>query len=568
MQLTAENRSTLAEIGRTKLEAAVWDVSIGDYLIHCLEDYGIRHIFGIPGDYVLSFYAMLERSPIKLVGCTREDCAGFAADAYARLNGIGAVCVTYCVGGLSLCNSIAGAYAEKSPVVVISGSPGMRERTDNPLLHHRVKEFRTQAEVFRRICCAEAELNDPHTALRSIDRVLSTVARLRRPGYIELPRDMVGVVPEGPHLHTHRTPTSNPDALAESVADAVHRIGESQTPIIIAGVEIQRFGLQADLLRLVEEANIPIATTMLGKSVIDERHPLFIGLYEGAMGREDVTRFVEESDCIILLGESLTDINMGIFTANLPPTRSIFATADALRISHHAYEGVLLGDFVAGLAAAGLKKTSRKLPRRPEKCAGPWRPKAGEPITVRRLIARLNQVLDDSMVVIADPGDALFASSELVVHGQTEYLSPAYYTSMGFSVPGSLGAAIARPDLRPLVLVGDGAFQMTGMELSTIVREGLAPIVIVLDNRGYGTERILHLGDHRFNEVHPWRYDKLPEVLGLGCGHAVHTEEDFDAALSAALSDKGQMHLLHVHIDVDDRSQTLDRLAEKLQKRV
>ncbi len=472
MQLTAENRSTLAEIGRTKLEAAVWDVSIGDYLIHCLEDYGIRHIFGIPGDYVLSFYAMLERSPIKLVGCTREDCAGFAADAYARLNGIGAVCVTYCVGGLSLCNSIAGAYAEKSPVVVISGSPGMRERTDNPLLHHRVKDFRTQAEVFRRICCAEAELNDPHTALRSIDRVLATVARLRRPGYIELPRDMVGVVPEGPHLHTHRTPTSNPDALAESVADAVHRIAESQTPVIIAGVEIQRFGLQADLLRLVEGANIPIATTMLGKSVIDERHPLFIGLYEGAMGREDVTRFVEESDCIILLGESLTDINTGIFTANLPPTRSIFATADALRISHHAYEGVLLGDFVAGLAAAGLKKTSRKLPRRPEKCAGPWRPKAGEPITVRRLIARLNQVLDDSMVVIADPGDALFASSELVVHGQTAYLSPAYYTSMGFSVPGSLGAATARPDLRPLVLVGDGAFQMTGMELSTIVRAG------------------------------------------------------------------------------------------------
>ena len=139
-----------------------------------------------------------------LVGCTREDCAGFAADAYARLNGIGAVCVTYCVGGLSLCNSIAGAYAEKSPVVVISGSPGMRERFNNPLLHHRVKDFHTQAEVFRRICCAEAELNDPHTALREIDRVLAAVVRHRRPGYIELPRDMVGVVPDGPHTPTRK----------------------------------------------------------------------------------------------------------------------------------------------------------------------------------------------------------------------------------------------------------------------------------------------------------------------------------------------------------------------------
>ncbi|NLF07483.1 MAG: alpha-keto acid decarboxylase family protein, partial [Pirellulaceae bacterium] len=517
---------------------------------------------------VLSFYSMLERSPLQLVGCTREDCAGFAADAYARLNGISAVCVTYCVGGLSLCNSIAGAYAEKSPVVVVSGSPGMRERADNPLLHHRVKDFRTQAEVFRRICCAEAELNDPGAALRDIDRVLSTVARLSRPGFIELPRDMVHVVPEGPHLHSHRQPSSNSEALSEAVADAVQRIEKSDGPVIIAGVEIQRFGLQDKLISFAEEANIPIAATMLGKSVVDERHPLFIGLYQGAMGREDVTRFVEQSDCIILLGESLTDINTGIFTANLPTSRTIFATSELLRISHHRYSDVLLGDFLAGLADAGLKKTPRKLPRKPEKCAGPWKPENDKPITIRRLIARLNQTVNDSMVIIADPGDALFASSELVVHGQTTYLSPAYYTSMGFSVPGALGAATARPDLRPLVLVGDGAFQMTGMELSTIVGRGLNPIVILLDNLGYGTERVLHPGDHRFNDVHPWQYHKLPEVLGKGRGYDVRMEADFDAALQTALDDDSQMHLLHVHIDLDDRSATLDRLAEKMSGRV
>ena len=134
--------------GRSRHPSAVSGASIGEYLIRRLQDYGVRHVFGIPGDYVLSFYAMLEKSPLGLVGCTREDCAGFAADAYARLNGIGAVCVTYCVGGLSLCNSIAGAFAEKSPVVVISGSPGVRERLANPLLHHRVKDFHTQADVF------------------------------------------------------------------------------------------------------------------------------------------------------------------------------------------------------------------------------------------------------------------------------------------------------------------------------------------------------------------------------------------------------------------------------------
>src|ERR1700694_271267 len=159
--------SQLAAGGKT-----VVGQSIGEFLIRRLQDYGIRDVFGIPGDYVLAFYSMLEHSPINLVGCCREDNAGFAADAYARVNGMGAVCVTYCVGGLSVANSIAGAYAEKSPVVVISGSPGMRERVNNPLLHHKVKDFRTQAEVFEKICTAGTELTEASTAFREIDRVL------------------------------------------------------------------------------------------------------------------------------------------------------------------------------------------------------------------------------------------------------------------------------------------------------------------------------------------------------------------------------------------------------------
>jgi indolepyruvate decarboxylase len=268
----------------------VCGVSIGDYLIRRLQDYGVRDIFGIPGDYVLAFYAQLEKSPIRLVGCTREDCAGFAADAYARLNGIGAVCVTYCVGGLSLCNSVACAYAEKSPVVVISGSPGMRERFNNPLLHHRVKDFHTQSEVFRKLCAAEAELNDPQTALREIDRVLDTVVRRRRPGYLELPRDLVGVVPDGVHNPFSKEPASDPETLAEAVAEAARRIAESKKPVIIAGVEIHRFGLQKLLLEFAEEAGIAIVCTMLGKSVIGEEHPLFAGMRIGRRGNHPVRR--------------------------------------------------------------------------------------------------------------------------------------------------------------------------------------------------------------------------------------------------------------------------------------
>jgi indolepyruvate decarboxylase len=541
---------------------------VGEYLIRRLADYGVRDVFGIPGDYVLAFFAMLEKSPLRLVGCTREDCAGFAADAYARVNGIGAVCVTYCVGGLSLCNSIAGAYAEKSPVVVISGAPGVGERIKNPLLHHKVKDFQTQAEVFHKLCGADAVLLDPQSAFRRIDRVLEAVVRYKRPGYIELPRDMVHAVPEGPYTSTIRAPASDPDALAEAVAETVRRIAESRAPVIIADVEIHRFGLQERLLALAEGAGIPMVSTILGKSVVSERHPLFAGLYEGAMGRDEVTRFVESSDCVLLLGAFMTDINLGIYTAQLDPAKCIDATSETLRISRHHYEGVLLGDFIEGLIAAKLKVPPRALPARPGAFDEVFQLRPEQPITIRRLIARLNQALDETTVVIADPGDALFASSDLVIHRQTEYLAPAYYASMGFAVPAALGVMVARPDLRPIVLVGDGAFQMTGMELSTAVRYGFHPLVIVLDNRGYGTERWLHAGVHAFNDVQPWQYHKLPAVLGGGTGYEVRTEGEFDGALRAALADRSGPSLLHVRLDPADASQALERLAGRLRQRV
>src|SRR5487761_352021 len=324
-------------------------LSIGEYLIRRLQDFGVRDVFGIPGDYILGFYSMLEKSPVNVVGCCREDNAGF--DAYARINGMGAVCVTYGVGGLSLCNSIAGAYAEKSPVVVISGAPGIRERYKNPLLHHKVREFRTQLDVFDKLCVATAELNDPTLAFRDIDRVLSTCLRNKRPVYIELPRDMVKVVPDVPHEFRSLDATSDPEALAEAVAEAARLIGECRKPVILAGVEIHRYGLQDELLNFAESTRIAMACTVMGKSVVRETHPLFAGLYEGAMSRAEVTAFVEESDCVIMLGTFMTDIDLGIYTANLDPARCIYAASDDLRIRHHHYQDVLLGDFIRALTA-------------------------------------------------------------------------------------------------------------------------------------------------------------------------------------------------------------------------
>src|SRR5512135_425204 len=220
--------------------------SIGEYLIQRLHAYGVRHVFGIPGDYVLGFYDQLVQSPLRLINTCDEQGAGFAADAYARIRGLGAVCVTYCVGGLKVTNTTAEAFAEKSPVVVISGAPGMKEREKNPLLHHKVREFDTQKSVFEQLTVASTVLSDPQTAFQEIDRVLHAALRFKRPVYIELPRDMVSV----PGIAHYRTPelreVSDPKVLRAALAEAVAMINSAKQPVILADVEIHRFGLQAE----------------------------------------------------------------------------------------------------------------------------------------------------------------------------------------------------------------------------------------------------------------------------------------------------------------------------------
>ncbi|MBI5761285.1 MAG: alpha-keto acid decarboxylase family protein [Planctomycetales bacterium] len=538
--------------------------TIGEYLIQRLRDYGIEHVFGIPGDFVLQFYGMLEESDLKVVGTTREDCAGFAADAYARVHGMGAVCVTYCVGGLSLCNSIAGAYAEKSPVVVISGAPGMEERRLNPLLHHKVRDFNTQREVFEKITVATASLDDPLTAFREIDRCLAAAHRYKRPVYLELPRDRVHAKPLFPHKPAEERFVSDRDALREAIDEAAELINSCQRPIIIAGVEMHRFGLGDEVVKLAEKHHLPMVATLLGKSVVSEKHPLYLGIYEGAMCRDVVRKYVEESDCIMLLGTFLTDIDLGIYTANLDVGKCILVTAETLQIRHHHFHDVLLSDFVKGLVRANLKPPRRPLPPRPKSNDREFIVQPDAKVTVRRLFQRLNELLDENMVVVTDVGDCLFAAADLTIYRDTEFISPAYYTSMGFAIPASLGAQFGNRKLRPIVLVGDGAFQMTCLELSTALKHGFNPIVLVMNNKGSGTERFLQEGP--FNDIPNWNYHRLPELLGGGWGFEVHTECDLDQALNAALANTDTFSLLNIHLDKHDISPALDRLAQSLSK--
>jgi indolepyruvate decarboxylase len=284
------------------------------------------------------------------------------------------------------------------------------------------------------------------------------------------------------------------------------------------------------------------------------------------MGRPEVTELVESADCLLMLGCFLTDINLGIFTAKLDPARCIDATSENLRIRHHHYRDVRLDDFLNGLIERKLVISRTPIPHRSSPFAEAMNAEPRCPIKCAHLFARLNQMLSHhpEMTVIADIGDSLFGAADLEMHRQTEFLSPAYYTSMGFGVPAAVGASMANPAARILVIVGDGAFQMTGMELSTVARYGMNPIVVVLNNHGYTTERFLLEGS--FNDIHEWAYHRIPEVLGAGLGMEIRTVGELARALDRALANTKGFSLLNVHLDPYDRSPALDRLTSRLSK--
>jgi indolepyruvate decarboxylase len=539
------------------------EMTISAYLIQQLLAHGVRHVFGIPGDYSLSFIDELAHSPLTFVNTCDEQGAGFAADGYARLAGLGVVCVTYAVGSLKVTNAAAQAHAERSPLLIICGSPGLRERALHPLLHHRVGEFDSQMQIFRQLTVASAALHDPETAGAEIDRLLHAAQRQQRPVYLELPRDMVKAPVAPGHRHEDVPVVSDPEALAEALREAIALLAAARQPVIIAGVELARFGLQQALVHFASAANIPVAVTMQGKAVVCDECLPYLGVYVGAAGPEAAARYVESSDCLLLLGTLLTDMNLGMFTANLERERMILANSEGVAIHHHSYD-VQMADFVLGLQAAALpRKPETDYPRPPE--MAPFIPEPGTQVTVRRLFECLATAIVEETVVLADIGDSLFGSLELPTRRGGHFLANAYYSNMGFAVPGSIGAQLACPSARPLVLVGDGSFQMTGQELATAARFGANPIVVVLNNDGYATERFFL--DGAFNDIQRWAYHRLPEVLGAGAGFPVNTEEELAAALHAAAAYPGPA-LLDVHLARGDVSHFLKKLGERLGKTV
>ncbi|MBE9049387.1 alpha-keto acid decarboxylase family protein [Nostocales cyanobacterium LEGE 11386] len=546
--------------------------TVSEYLFHRLESLGVQHIFGVPGDYVLDLMDVLNQTPINLICNCNELNAGYAADAYARVRGLGAVCVTYGVGGFSLVNAVVGAYAERVPLVVISGAPNSSVRKGNLLLHHTTGDYNLQLSIMEKVTVASVILTNASQAANQIDQTLAACLHYKRPVYIEIPLDLVHqscTLPEiqPPSSFKFTNQETLPAALEEAVEEAVNLLEKAQRPVILAGVEFNRFHLQNQLLKLLETTGYPLATTMLGKSCISEMHPQFIGNYVGALSRDDVRQRIETADCVLCLGAIMSDMNLGGYTANLDERKLINANSEKVKIKHHFYQPVYLGDFIDGLIANLQKKDAELLEIMPafHLLSQSFMPQPEAKLTNRRFYERINHFLEDGFIIIADTGDAIVSTMDLLMPQETDFIGQAFYLSIGYSIPACLGAAMAAPQRRLMIFVGDGAFQMTAQELSTIIRHKLNPIIFLINNDGYTIERVIQ--DGPYNDIQPWKYHQIPQIFGESWSCEVWTEGELEAALVKAQANTNCVSFIEIHLDRFDCSQGLMRLGKAVSHR-
>nr|MDJ0575557.1 thiamine pyrophosphate-binding protein [Xenococcaceae cyanobacterium MO_234.B1] len=471
---------------------------LAPHLFDILHQQGVQHGFGIPGDFALALYDILAKSKIEPIVMTHEPSAGFAADAYSRLRGLGLAVVTYGVGGLNMVNAVAEAYAEKSPLVILSGAPGVGERQKRDLLHHKVKTFDTQRRIYAEVTIYAATLDNPTTADAQIHRALDYAMTFKRPVYLEIPRDRVFADIEETEFRPPLVKGTERDTLAEAIAETLEMLNRAASPVMLVGVEVHRFGLQEKIVMLAEKLGVPVSSTVLGKSAFPEGHPQYIGIYNGEAGDSYVRDVVEGADCLLMLGTFMTDLNLGMFTAHLNPARTVYATSERIAIKHHEYPNVLFKDFITTLCS------SKDLPHHDSSDIKSMKPRVAPShgkISMSGLLYELNQFIDSNTLLVTDVGDVLFAADDIQTQEGTSFLSPAFYASMGFGIPGAIGAQLADPFRRAIALVGDGGFQMTGIELLTAKRLGLNPIVIVINNGAFATLRIMGHQDADFVKI-------------------------------------------------------------------
>ena len=546
------------------------EITVAEYLLTRLKEIGVDHLFGVPGDFVLGFFNQVLKSDLKYVGTCNELNAAYAADGYARIRGIGAFSATYGVGELSAINGVAGAFAERVPVVVITGSPATINFRTRPLLHHTLGDYQIPLRMYEKITAASTQLVSAETAPAEIDRVLSACLSRQQPVYISLPADVVMMQCNRPRAFPFPThPRSDQEALGEAIREALGMLDQAQKPVVIGDVELIRFKLQKDFAGLLDKTGFPYVTMMLGKTVLSEHHPQFIGLFAGDRSRDYVRKRVESADCILKLGALMTDFNTGGFTTNLDDSRMISANIGYVKIKHHYYENVHIHDFILGLT----EKLARRDPATLDiQCAAagcvhrhtePYRPEALKPLTIQRFFDRMSHFIENDSIVIAETGVSLFSAAEMLMPEGATFIGQTFYGSIGYTVGATLGAGLVAQNRQVVLFVGDGSFQVTCQDLSTIIRNGLKPVIFLINNDGYTIERVIT--DRPYNDIQPWHYHKLVDVFGGGLGLDVRTEGELEAALGKAATTDGLV-FIEIHTGRLDCPESLRSAGRSMAK--
>lgn len=529
-------------------------------LLESLKEHGARALFGLPGDFVLPFFRHAEQAGIlPLHTLSHEPGVGFAADGAARYQGgPGVAVVTYGAGALNLVNAVAGAYAEKVPLVVISGAPGALERGNGWLLHHQSRSLESQLAIFREITCDQVILDDARQAPALIARALRNCLSQSRPVYIELPRDMVDapcepVVPLPP-------PAWDAEAVQACACEVLRRLAAASQPLLLVGIEIRRCGVEHKVAQLARLLCVPVATTLMGRGLLAGLDAPLLGTYLGVAGDADVTRAVEESDALLMLGVLLSDTNFGVSARKIDLRGSILALDGQVALGHHVYPDIPIDALLDALLEQGSPLDRPAPPAVSQPVPQPvprGMPEDGAPVVPGDIARAVNDALAvfGPMPVVSDIGDCFFTALDMQGEG---LLAPGYYATMGYGVPAGLGLQAAS-GRRPLILVGDGAFQMTGWELGNCARHGWDPLVIVFNNQGWEMLRAFQ-PEARYTDLGDWHFAAMAPMLG-GEGYRVQTRGELARTLRHALDRRGRFQLIEVMLQRGAQSATLERFV-------
>ncbi|HUG26200.1 indolepyruvate/phenylpyruvate decarboxylase [Piscinibacter sp.] len=536
--------------------------NLTERLLRALARRGATEVFGIPGDFALPLFREIERSgTLPLYTLSHEPSVGFAADAASRMRGgLGVAAVTYGAGAFNLVNAVAGAYAERVPLVVLSGAPAAHEAASGYLLHHQVKSLDSQWRVFEELTCDRARLDDMQQAPQWIARVLDAALRESRPVYLEIPRDM----PQRPCGDVPTAPPAEPDpqALAACADELLARLGQARRPVLMVGVEVRRYALESKVAELARRLAIPVVTSFMGRGLLTGTGVPLRGTYLGLAGDALLAEEVEGSDGLLLLGVIVSDTNFAVSAQRIDLRLAIQALSGRVVMGHHVYPDVPLSRLIDALLDR-VPQPAVAASRRPSsasRCEHP--PVDDTPVMPSDIADAVNRLLrrHGEMPIACDVGDCLFTAMDM---DPTALIAPGYYATMGYGVPAGLGlqAATGR---RPIVLVGDGAFQMTGWELGNARRHGWDPIVLVFNNASWEMLRAFE-PEGRFNELGTWDFAAMAAGMG-GDGHLVRTRAELEAALARAHAQRGRFQLIDVRLAPGARSPTLTRFVQAVKR--